>query len=87
MRKKEELILRHFADSSILVPVGETTRKFNGLITLNDAAAFIWSHIEEVDSADEMAAKLMEEFEVSEEQAKADCEAFIGKLKEVGFIE
>lgn len=87
MKKKEQLILRQFADSHILVPVGETTRKFNGLITLNETAAFIWSHIEEVNSAEEMAAKLFDEFEVTEEKAKADAEAFIGKLKEAGFIE
>ena len=52
MKKKEKFLLRKIAGSNIMMPVGETALKFNGLITANDPAAFIWEHVEEVNSVE-----------------------------------
>lgn len=42
----------------VLMPVGLTTQKFSGMILTTETGAFIWEHIEEVDSAEEMASLL-----------------------------
>ena len=40
--KNPELILRTIAGESVLIPTGEMAARFNGMISLNGPAAFIW---------------------------------------------
>ena len=72
MRKKESFILRKIGDSHVMIPVGTTSTKFNGMITANDSAAFIGEHIEEVNSEEELIEMVCEEFEVDSERALED---------------
>ena len=87
MKKKETFILRTIGDSHVMMPVGSTALKFNGLITANETAAFIWEHIEEVESAQELAELVCREFDVSADRAAAECETLINQLKKAGWIE
>lgn len=87
MKKKEQFIVRTIGDSLVMMPYGETTLRFNGLITPNETAAFIWEHLEQVDSPDALAALLCEQFEVSPEQALADCRRLLSQMKQAGWIE
>lgn len=87
MKIIEEFILREIAGEIILIPTGETTQRFNGLITLTDTAKFIWEHIEQVDSLQEMVSAMREEYEIDEETATKDTIEFVTHLLNVGFIE
>lgn len=87
MKKKESFVVRTIMDRYVLAPVGDTGRRFSGLIFANDVAAFIWTHIEEVQSAQEMAALVCEEFEVPREQALADAEELFAQFTAAGWIE
>ena len=87
MKKKETFILRTILGKHVMMPVEATALKFNGLITANETAAFIWEHIEQVETAEEMAKLLCSEFEVDPEQARNDCTAVIAQMKQAGWIE
>lgn len=87
MRKKEKFIIRKIGDSYVMIPVGTTSTKFNGMITANDSAAFIWEHIEEVNSVEELIEMVCEEFEVDSERAREDCEKLVVQMKKAGWIE
>lgn len=71
----------------MLVPTGATTQEFNGLITLSETAKFIWEHIEEADSLEEMIRLLLDNYEIDEETAKRDAIEFISQLLNAGFVE
>lgn len=71
----------------MLVPTGATTQEFNGLITLSETAKFIWEHIEEADSLEEMIQLLLDNYEIDEETAKRDAIEFISQLLNAGFVE
>ena len=86
MKIAKEFILRDIAGECVLVPTGATTQEFNGLITLSDTARFIWENIEQVDSLQEMIAKILEEYEIDEETATKDAVQFIGQLVQAGFV-
>ena len=43
MKLKSGFILREIAGSSIIVPVGERVKEFNGVINLNDTGVFLWN--------------------------------------------
>lgn len=87
MKRKETFISREMMGSYVLMPLGETAQKFSGMILTTETGAFIWEHIEEVNSAEEMANLLTEEFEVSHEEALADVTALFENFQKAGWIE
>ena len=72
MKLKKEFILREIAGEYILVPTGETTLNFNGLITVNELGAFIWNNIEKVNSEEDILKLILDEYEVEENIARED---------------
>ena len=85
MKIEKEFILREIAGDYIIVPVGKTALEFNGMITLNDVAVFIWENLERVDSQAELLQLVLDEFEVDEATADADLNGFLSMLLERGF--
>ena len=81
-----DFILRQIAGENILVPCGEAAKKINGLINLNSTAAFIWKNLDEVKDLDELAARVMAEFEVDEETAKRDVNGLTRELAMLGMV-
>ena len=80
MKIVKEFVKRNVAGQAILVPVGDTTEEFNGMITLTESAEFIWDHLEKVDSLDEMVEAILEEYEVDRDVARKDVLGFTGEL-------
>ena len=87
MKKKEQFIVRKIMDDFVLMPYGKTAHRFSGMIMTTETGAFIWEHIEEVNSPEEMAKLLTEEFEVSYEEALADVKVLFDNFQKAGWIE
>lgn len=87
MKKIEEFIAREIAGEYVMMPVGKTAHKFNGLILANEVSAFIWEHIECVKNLDELVTLICKEFDVSYEEAWKDTTEFISQMKTAGWIE
>lgn len=85
MKRSPDLIYRSIAGESVLIPTGQLTQQFNGMISLNDVAAFIWENLEKVDSQEELLQMVLEEFEVDESTADADVDGFLRMLLARGF--
>lgn len=84
---KKELIQREIAGDTILVPAGKTVYDSNGLFVLNEVGAFIWNHLASCDTEEELVKVLLEEFEVSSEQAATDVHEFMEKLRTLGILD
>lgn len=87
MKIAKEFILREIAGESVLVPTGDTTQEFNGLITLTDTAKFIWEHVEKVDSFEELLNLMLDEYDVDRETLERDAYLFVNQLIGTGFVE
>lgn len=87
MKIKKELIKRDIAGDTILVPVGKTVYDSNGLFVLNEVATSIWDVLADCETQDEVVAKLLEEYEVSKEEAEKDVAEFLAKLREMQIID
>ena len=87
MEIKTQLIKREIAGDTILVPVGKTVVDTNGLFVLNEVAAFIWDMLPEVSDEAQIVERILDEYEVSREEAAADTAQFMGKLREMGIVE
>ncbi len=86
MTIKKEMILRKIGTDTILVPVGNALKDHNGLFMLTETACFLWEMLPECKTVKELANKLFDEYDVTEEQALADTQEFIDKLIELDII-
>ena len=87
--KLNENFLIHKSDSGeILIPVGEETKKFHGVIKLNDTGSEIVHLIEDKDmSLEEILDYFYKEYpDEDKETVKQGVSEFINKLKEVNAI-
>ena len=70
----------------MLIPTGETAAQFNGLISVNELGRFIWENYENAKDEDELLQKILDEYEVEKEVAKADLDEFLQTLKDAKII-
>lgn len=86
MKIKDGFVLREVAGSYVLMNIGGEL-SFNKMITLNETGALIWNALSDSISVDEIAKRIASEYEVSEDVALNDVNAFVEKMKEAGVIE
>lgn len=87
MKLKNEMLLREVAGEIIAIPVGKTALNFNGMICLNEVGAEIWKGLQEEQSKEEILERILQEFEVSREEAAADLEEFLQQLRHNDLLE
>lgn len=87
MKIKGELLIREVAGEIIAVPVGRTVLHFNGMVCLNEVSALIWIGLQAEKSREAILKSILEEFEVSPEEASADLDEFLRKLRENDLLE
>lgn len=86
MKRNEEFILREVAGTQVLVPVGEATKTFPGMVTVNATSALLWEKLETSQTAESLVAALTAQYAVSKEQALEDVEKFLKVLIQIGAI-
>lgn len=87
MKINEEFVLREIAGEAMLIPVGETAGRVNGMVTLNETAAFIWKELAAGKDETGVLKAMLESFEVEEATARADLSETLEALKRNGLIE
>ena len=87
MKLKEGFILRKVANTDVVIPVGNNIANFNGIITLNETAAFLWNLLKQGVELPAMVEAIVAEFEVSKETAQVDVEEFTKQLQEADMLE
>ena len=83
----EEICIAESSRGKHPVPVGNTALTFNGLVTLNESGAFLWKHMEKNRPREELVQEVLQEYEVSEEQARLDIGQFLTYLAKAGVLE
>lgn len=86
MKFKKEFIEREIVGETVLIPTGETAAHFNGLISVNELGRFIWDNYENAKDEDDLLQKILDEYEVEKEVAKADLDKFLQTLKDAKII-
>ena len=87
MKIKEGFILRNVAGSFVVVPVGQATLDFNGMMNLNETGAFLFEKLIEGISREDLIEALTNEYDVDEETATKDVDAFIEKVEKEDLFE
>ena len=87
MKVKEEYVLKTVGNQTIVVPTGKEAVRFQGMITLNKTAKFLFLLLKEEQSEDTLVQKIIEHYEVDEQRARTDVKAFIELLEKHQLLE
>lgn len=86
MKVNGNYVLKKVADSYIVVALGGDVVDLNTIISLNDTGAFIWKQLENDTTKEAIVVAMLGEYDVTEEQAETDVNAFIEKMTEAGLL-
>ena len=78
--KSDSIVFRKIADEFILVPIRQNVGDLESIYTLNETAARIWELIDGKIKVEEIKEKIIEDFEVTPEEAEKDL---IGHLRQL----
>ena len=86
LRQQEEVVLREIADETLLIPIRGKLAQLQQIYVLSPVGAFIWHQLDGKRDLEEVRDNLLENFEVSVEEAQADLTSYVEELLEVGLI-
>ena len=82
MKIKDGFILRKVGIQYVVAATGKASENFNGMMRLNESGAFAFRLLQAGISEEELMKRLVAEYEVGEETARADVAHFLAQLKE-----
>lgn len=90
-QRRSGIIARQVAGSTVLVALGTRTDNMRTraaeLYTLNKTGMIIWDLLGTPQTEAALASRLAETFRIGGDQARADVQAFLGELVEIGAVE
>ena len=85
-KKSDSIVSRKIADEFILVPIRQNVGDLESIYTLNETAARIWELIDGKMKVREIKERMIEEFEVTPEEAEKDLIEHLQQLEEIEAI-
>ncbi len=86
MKLSPDFILRTVCGETMLMPVGENTKRFNGIFTLSETGAFLLDAVTNGATQKEAAERLSREFDIPHDVAESDASEFFAQLAEYGVL-
>ncbi len=86
MKISSNFIKREIFGDVFLVPIGEASKKINGLVSLNEVCAFIYDCFTEECMSEDVVKKVTEHYDVDESTARKDIEECVKGFVENGII-
>ena len=83
----KDFVLRKVCGLNVVMPTGANVKDFGGALNLNDTAALIFEQLQAGKTAEEAAAALVAEYDVTPEKALADVQKTIDLLREAGVVD
>ena len=87
MKIKKGFVIRSVGGENIVVPVGEMSKKFHGMINLNETGKFLWDFFTQEHTLEEGVAALCGEYEVDVAIAESDVKRFMDTIMSNGFAD
>ncbi len=87
MKIRSGYILRQVMDVCVVLGIGSEAYTPNQIMSVNETGAFLWGLLEKGAEKQELVDNLIMEYEVDEETAEKDVNAFLIQLREKALIE
>jgi len=82
-KKDDSIVYRKIADECIMVPIRQNVGDLESIYTLNETAARIWELIDGKVKVRKIKERIVEEFEVTPEEAEKDIIEHLQQLEEI----
>lgn len=86
MKVSDQFILRNVAGDNLLIPIGQSALYVKGLILLSESGVLLYNKLKEGCTKEELVAALMAEYEVSEQEAEQDTQAFLEQMRQLHIL-
>lgn len=86
MNVNKNFVLRQVANTWVVLPMGEATVNFNGMLRLNESGAMLWRELEKGADRASLIRYLTATYDVSETEAAPDVDAFLESLAHIGCL-
>lgn len=86
MKIKLDFVLREIGGEILLVPAGKAALDLNGMLTLNPMGAALWNMLPEAADEADLVQRVLDEYEVNADTARADVSAFLNRLQQLGIL-
>lgn len=83
-KKNDSIVSRKIADEFLLVPIKQNVGDLESIYTLNEVATRVWELIDGKKKVKEIKDKIVEEFEVTPQEAEKDLANLLKQLLAVG---
>jgi len=88
MKIKSGFILRDVGGKTFVVAVGERSKEFRGMITLNETGKFIWKMLEKGATINDVVDSMLSVYEGADREViEKDVSDFIAKLQGDNILE
>ena len=89
MRIKKGFVLRQVCGENVIVGEGLDAINFGKLLSLNETAAWLWQYAVALGdfTVDSLVAKLLEEYDVTEDVARRDVTNIVNEWQKVAVVE
>jgi hypothetical protein len=82
----DKVVPRKIVDEMILVPIKNSVAEMENLYSVNEVGARVYELVDGKRTGREICAAIVEDFEVSQEQAETDVAGFLEQLLSIGGI-
>lgn len=79
--------MQEIAGVWVVVPIGAKATEFMSLASLTETGALIWKMIEKGATKEQIIQAILSEYNIDEETARNDFDAFIAKAIDKGLLE
>lgn len=87
MKTKLGFSLRQIAGTWVIVPFGKEQADYKAVLMPTDSGVLLWNQLEKGCDLQTLVDALTAEYDVGPEQARADAEEFVEKLRQLGCLE
>ncbi len=88
MKIKSGFILRDVGGKTFVVAVGERSKEFRGMITLNETGKFIWKMLEKGATINDVVDSMLSVYEGADREViEKDVSDFVAKLQGDNILE
>lgn len=87
MKASNQFILRKIAQEQLLIPVGEAAIQVRGLIALSESGGLLFEKLQGGCTREDLIRALRAEYDVSEETAAEDTDAFLDQMRQLKILE
>jgi len=84
--KNESFVFRRIENETILVPIKDNVGDMGSIYSLNEIGAFIWEQLDGMQNLKSIKDKILDEYEVSPQEAEADLRSFVVDLVEIDAV-